>query len=80
MLLCDLCDQAKDCLQKEIDGKEYDICHDCWKSLSEKLKGKGRAKQHRDTVFLPSDEPEKQKRTRLPGEPPEIWSGASPQQ
>ncbi len=26
MIICDLCGIAKDCLQKEIEGKEYDIC------------------------------------------------------
>src|SRR5262249_51700015 len=39
---CDLCGQAKKCLKKKIDGKEYDICSDCWTPLAEKLKGKGR--------------------------------------
>jgi len=24
MILCDLCGQSKECLQKEIDSKEYD--------------------------------------------------------
>ena len=42
MILCDLCGQVKECLQKEIDGKEFDICADCWRPLEEKLKGKGR--------------------------------------
>jgi ribosome-binding protein aMBF1 (putative translation factor) len=76
MMTCDLCGEAKDCLQKEIDGKEYDICSDCWNSLTKKLKGKGRTKI-RKTVFLPppqiirkgeEDEPKP-----LPGEPPKIW-------
>jgi hypothetical protein len=31
VILCDLCVQAKACLQKEIDGKEFDICADCWR-------------------------------------------------
>ena len=26
MITCDLCGEAKDCLQKEIAGKEYRIC------------------------------------------------------
>jgi hypothetical protein len=30
MIICDLCGDAKDCLQKEIEGKEYDICSECW--------------------------------------------------
>ena len=45
MILCDLCGEAKECLQKEIEGKEYDLCTDCWRPLAEKLKGKGRAKR-----------------------------------
>ena len=54
MILCDLCGQAKECLQKEIEGREYDICADCWRPLEEKLKGKGRVnKKTREIVFLP---------------------------
>jgi len=30
MIVCDLCGEVKDCLQKEIEGKEYDICAECW--------------------------------------------------
>ena len=52
MITCDLCGEAKDCLQKEIEGKEYDICSECWAPLAEKLKGKGRPR-NRETVFLP---------------------------
>jgi hypothetical protein len=43
MILCDLCGQSKECLQKEIDGKEYDICSECWNPLAEKLKNNGRS-------------------------------------
>jgi len=50
MILCDLCGPAKECEQKEIDGKEYDICVECWKPLAERLKGKGRARKERDEV------------------------------
>jgi len=79
MITCDLCGKAKDCLLKEIDGKEYHSCSDCWKPLAQKLRGKGRAID-RGTVFLPparvlkereDDEPEPP-----PGEPPKIY-GAS---
>ena len=77
MTLCDLCGQSKECLQKEIDGKEYDVCSECWNPLAEKLKGKGRAQKSREIVLLPpprvvtereGDEPKP-----LPGEPPKIW-------
>jgi len=30
MITCDLCGKARDCLQKEIEGTEYDICSECW--------------------------------------------------
>jgi hypothetical protein len=73
MITCDLCGKPKDCLQKEIEGKEYDICSESWEPLAQKLKGKGRAKS-RETVFLParpSKEPEEAPQP-LPGEPPVI--------
>ncbi len=76
MIICDLCDATKDCLQKEIEGKEYDICAECWNPLAQKLRGKGRVKE-RETVFLPSPrvitEREDEERNPLPGEPPKIW-------
>lgn len=36
MMYCDLCGEAKECLQKEIDGREFDICLRCWSTLEEK--------------------------------------------
>ena len=73
MIICDLCGETKDCSHREIEGREYDICSECWTPLALKLKGKGRAKKP-ETVFLPpprraereDDEPQ-------PGEPPKIW-------
>ena len=74
MILCDLCGQAKECLPKEIEGKEYDICAECWNPLAEKLKGKGRTRKERETVFLPPvTVPEKPEPKPAPGEPPKIW-------
>jgi hypothetical protein len=76
MILCDLCNQWKDCLLKEIEGKEYDICAQCWEPLAEKLKGKGRTKRKRDSVFLPSVTREAgQQESKPPAEPPKIWGG-----
>ncbi len=77
MIVCDLCGRAKECFQKQIEGKEYDICSECWNPLAEKLKGKGRMKKERETVFLPplTKEPEKQETKPVPGEPPKIWGG-----
>ena len=43
MIICDLCGEAKNCLQKEIEGKEYDICSEYWNPLAQSLRGKGRA-------------------------------------
>ena len=75
MIVCDLCGRAKECLPKEIEGKKYDIYSECWNPLEVKLKGKGRVKKERETVFLPSPlkEPEPQKAKPEPGKPPTIW-------
>jgi ribosome-binding protein aMBF1 (putative translation factor) len=76
MILCDWCGQAKECLQKEIDGREFDICADCWRPIEEKLKGKGRQKRRQDMVFLPpqtAPEREPDDPKRPPG-PPKIFS------
>ncbi len=84
MITCDLCGEAKDCLQKEMDGKEYDICSECWNLFAKKLRGKGRAKPREivdpgwvcGTVFLPPprvlQEGEEEEPKPLPGEPPII--------
>jgi hypothetical protein len=59
-----------------IDGREYDICADCWRPLAEKLKGKGRAKKNRERVFLPPasvPEREPQAPTPLREQPPKIF-------
>ena len=74
MITCDLCGKEKDCLQKEIDGREYDICSECWDSLAQKLKGKGREK-FREMVLLPPrtiKEREEKETETLPGGPPAI--------
>ena len=74
MITCDLCGKEKDCSQKEIDGKEYDLCSECWNSLAQKLEGKGRVKP-REMVLLPQTPLKKrdeEKPEPLPGEPPVI--------
>src|SRR5215472_4563449 len=53
VILCDLCGNQKKCFQREIDGREFDICADCWRPLEEQLRGKGRSKRKRELVFLP---------------------------
>jgi len=76
MIICDLCGAVKDCLQKEIEDKEYEICSECWNPLAQKLRGKGRVR-NRETVFLPPPrlvmERENEEPEALPGEPPKIW-------
>lgn len=73
MIVCDLCGVAKRCLQKEIEGKEYDICVECWALLAEKLKGKGRP-IYRETVILPPRSLEEREEQRPdPGPLPKIW-------
>jgi len=75
MITCDLCGKPKDCQRREIDGKEYDICFECWEPLAQRLRGKGR-KKRRETVFLPPRairEREKEEEPKhIPGEPPII--------
>jgi hypothetical protein len=75
MIICDLCNKAKECLQKEIEGKEYDICSECWGPIAQRLTGKGRTK-NQDTVFLPPralKERGHEEEEPLPGGPPTIW-------
>jgi hypothetical protein len=78
MITCDLCGKAKECVQREIEGKEYDICAECWNPLAQKLKGKGR-KKNREIVLLPPPksvpELEVEEPEPLPGGPPKIWGG-----
>lgn len=78
MIYCDLCGQSKECRPKEIEGREYDICAECWEALSAKLKGKGRAARKRERVFLPPivTEPEPQD-PKPPMQPPKIWGSQS---
>jgi hypothetical protein len=75
VILCDLCGEAKECRQREINGREFDICADCWRPLQEKLSGKGRVKRKRDMVLLPpAAPPEGQPEVPrpIPGKPPKI--------
>jgi hypothetical protein len=79
MTLCDLCGEVKRCLPRGIEGKEYDICSECWNPLAQKLKGKGRVKREREMVFLApvTTAPEPKEIKPVPGEPPKIWGGRS---
>ncbi len=75
---CDLCGEIRECVQKEIENREYDICLQCWKALEEKLEGKGRPKTTRETIYLPLQpkQQEPQDPKPLPGMPPTIWSSS----
>jgi hypothetical protein len=50
MIYCDMCGEAKECLQKVIDGKEFAVCERCWRPLAEKLWGKGRLDESLEEV------------------------------
>jgi hypothetical protein len=77
MMTCDLCGKARRCSPRQIEGKEYDICSECWRPLAAKLKGKGRALREREVVLLPplARPPTLPEPNPPPGEPPKIWSG-----
>ena len=78
MIFCDLCGQTKECSPRQIEGKEYDICAECWNPVAEKLKGKGRVKKQREVVCLPplTKVPElPATKPTPPGEPPKIFGG-----
>ena len=45
MMSCDLCGKPAECLLKEIDGEEFDVCVDCWHPLSDKISSHGRVKE-----------------------------------
>jgi hypothetical protein len=73
VILCDFRDKQKEVSPKEIDGREFDICADCWRPLEEKLRGKWRSKRKREMVFLPPPiTPERAEPKTPPGLPPKI--------
>jgi hypothetical protein len=77
MIVCDLCQQSKECSKRQIEHKVYDICLECWTALTEKLKGKGAPVRKRDVVLLPStppSEPAEPKPPSPPQGPPKIWA------
>ena len=41
MIVCDLCGQAKECIQTQVNGNGHDIRLECWNRLANKLRGKG---------------------------------------
>ena len=45
VIYCDLCGRTAPCVQKEIDGREFDLCDSCWDPLAAKLSGKGRTRK-----------------------------------
>ena len=79
---CDLCNEIRDCAQRVIEDKEYDICSDCWNALIQKLTGKGRAKRAPEIVTVPLPQvtasPDQPKPSPFPGAPPTIYGSADP--
>ena len=76
---CDLCGELRDCLPRQIEGTEYDICSNCWNELITRLKRKGTPNATRHSVRnLPSvdiTEPARETQQPFPGQPPEIIGG-----
>ncbi len=73
-LTCALCGRIQECIAKEINGQEYDICSGCWSSLAKRLKGKGRPANHRVAVVSRTDVPRHEPDEKpFPGEPPKVW-------
>ncbi len=71
---CALCGESKECSSREIEGREYDLCAECWDAMSRKLEGKGREIKHRPAVYIPPLEIPKEKPEQpAPHEPPKIW-------
>jgi hypothetical protein len=79
MIFCVLCGEEGLCRPREIEGKQYDICSDCWNPLAKKLKGKGRAIREPEMTLLPQQLsiPAPQEAKPAPSEPPKIWGGGS---
>jgi hypothetical protein len=70
MIVCDLCDQVKECSSRLIENREYDICAQCWEALAERLKGKGREKSS-EIVCLPPPTPSPDRKDE-PEPPPNL--------
>lgn len=72
---CVFCGEVTECMQKQIEGREYDFCARCWGELEGKLKGKGRP-AGREMVLLPprAQAEEERPETPGPGAPPTIYS------
>jgi hypothetical protein len=66
----------KECVQKQIDGREFDICGDCWRPLEETLKGKGRVRKAQEIVVLPPPIVPEPMEPKPPGLPPKIFCRA----
>lgn len=76
-MMCDLCGEVRKCRARQIEGKVYDFCSDCWRALADKLKGKGRPVREEPLVLLPPTLPESERKELKPspGQRPKIWAG-----
>jgi hypothetical protein len=75
---CDICDEVRECSQREIEQTEYDVCAECWEAIALKLKGKGRPKRQA-VVVQPAPaipEPTREPKQPFPGAPPTIYASA----
>ncbi len=72
-LTCALCGQIRECLPKQIEEMEYDICPECWSELVRKLQGKGRTTKRDIIIVSPPDVRPEPDEKSLPGMPPKIW-------
>jgi len=78
MITCDLCGEAKDCLQKQIEGKESISAQDAGSRWNRNFGGKGRVRK--EMVFLPppAEKEQEDEEKPGPGEPPKIWGKGQP--
>jgi ribosome-binding protein aMBF1 (putative translation factor) len=74
---CSLCNRTLECVVREIDGMEYDICPECWNDLVRKLKGKGRPAKHDIVIVSPPERKQEPEEEPPPGLPPKIWLSKS---
>ena len=55
VIICDLCGEAKDCLQKEIEDKEYDICFRMLEPVRTKAEGEKQSEGSGNCVFTTAE-------------------------
>ena len=56
MVVCDVCGQRKECFQRDIEGKVYDICNECWIPIAMRLEGTGKEKHQNPSLVKGAEE------------------------